>query len=366
MGNIRDDPAYDPFPKTGLVKQFEPYIRKVVREFAERYPRVSRQDFLSRAVELAFAAEKTFKPELGYSFATYLGGFSRLGRLKELHRLHDELEKDDGVEIYRTAEDLAHEKAEEEGEPTDPVNFAGGGNGIRFDLQWWEALLSTVVNRVPLVWPTTKLRHRVKLGLQLNRNDNALAVQARISADLPRVLDQQPPNPTLLGWIRATIDHLIRRQREAEAEAEKRLAGDYSPTFLEAARNAIDLKFYKGRRPPRFLPKWMPMAPLDDAYGHRDADNQDADNGRLLQETITDGRDHMSHEQQVQKAIADAEAIRPKLTNTTDIAMLDSVIARVKNPGDTKGTLSEIAKEIGITKGAASKVAARLRKVFGK
>ena len=40
MGNIKDDPAYDPFPKTGLVKQFEPYIRNVVREFAKRYPRV--------------------------------------------------------------------------------------------------------------------------------------------------------------------------------------------------------------------------------------------------------------------------------------------------------------------------------------
>jgi hypothetical protein len=365
MGNIKDDSAYDPFPKTGLVKQFEPYIRNVVGEFAERYPRVSRQDLLARAVELAFAAEKTFKPELGNSFATHLGGFARDGRLKELHRLHDKLERDDGVEIYRTAEDLAHEKAEEEGEPTDPVNFAGGGNGIRliFDLQWWEALLSTVVNRVPLVLPTTKLRHRVKIGAQLPQSINGVEAQKRISADLPRVLDQQPPGATLLGWIRAVIDHPIRRQREAEDEAEKRLTGDYSPTFLEAARNAADVKFYKGRKPPRFLPKYMPMARLDDAY-HQDVDGESWKTS--LHDTIADDRDHVSHEQEVQKAIADAEAIRPKLTNTTDIALLDSVIARVKNPGDTKGTLSEIAKEIGITKGVASKVAARLRKVFGK
>jgi len=238
MGNIKDDPAYDPFPKTGLVKQFEPYIRKVVGEFAKAYPRVRHQDFLFRAVELALAAEKTFRPELG-SFATYLGDFSHDGRLKELHRLHDKLEKEDGIEIYRTAEDLAHEKAEEEGEPTDPVNFAGGGNGVRllFDLQWWEALLSDIVRHIdpgpmfrktvaPLEWPTTKLRHRLKLGLQLHQTDDAPAVHERISRDLPHVVRQQPRNQTLMGWIRAVIDHLIRRQREATNEAEKRLTGD--------------------------------------------------------------------------------------------------------------------------------------------
>lgn len=98
---------------------------------------------------MANAAEKTFKPELGNDFSTYLGGFAKNGRLKELHRLHDQQEKERGVEIYRTKEDLAHEAAEEAGEPTDAVNFAGGGNGVRllFDLQWWEALLSDIVCR---------------------------------------------------------------------------------------------------------------------------------------------------------------------------------------------------------------------------
>jgi hypothetical protein len=295
-GNIKDD-VVDPFPKTGLVKQFEPYIRGVVGEFAKRYPRVRHQDFLFRAVELALAAEKTFKPELGNSFATHLCGFARDGRLKELHRLYDKLKQDDGVEIYRTAEDLAHEQSEEEGEPTDPVNFAGGGNGIRliFDLQWWETLVSDIVNYIPPLWST--LRHRLKLGLQLRQSDNAPAVQERISADLPLVIRQQPRGPILLGWIRAVIDHLIRRQREADNEAEKRPAGDYSPTFLEAARNAADVKFYKGRKPPRFLPKYMPMARLDDAYGH----NNGGDNDRLLHEVIADAPDGMSFEQEMQK-----------------------------------------------------------------
>jgi hypothetical protein len=143
-GNIKNDAVYSPFPRSGPVKQFEPYIRKVVGLFSKAYPNIPHEAFLFRAVELATAAEKTFKPELGFSFATYLGGFEQKGRLKELHRLHDEEEKHQGVEIYRTKEDLAHEKAEEEGEPTDDVKFGGGGNGIRllFDRQWWEALLS--------------------------------------------------------------------------------------------------------------------------------------------------------------------------------------------------------------------------------
>jgi hypothetical protein len=363
-GNIKDE-IFDPFPKTGLVKQFEQYIRKVVGEFAKAYPRVSRQDFEFRAVELALAAEKTFKPGLGYSFATRLGGFARDGRLKELHRLHDKLKQDDGVEIYRTAEDLAHERAEEQGEPTDPVNFAGGGNGIRlvFDLQWWETLVSDIVNYIPPVWST--LRHRLKLGLQLRQSDNVAAVQERISADLPQVVRQQPRGPILLGWIRAVIDHLIRRQREADNEAEKRLAGDYSPTFLEAARNAADVKFYKGRSPPRYQPKYMPMARLDDAYRHQGSDGENWKT--TLHDTIADGRDHMSHEQEVQKVLAYAEAKRPTLTNPTDIAVLDGVVAQLKGGRvDTKSTLSDIAKDIGVTKGAASKSAARLRKVFGK
>ncbi len=182
--------------------------------------------------------------------------------MKELHRLHDQLEASEGVKIYRTKEDLAFEEAEEAGEPTDPVNFAGGGNGVRllFDLQWWEARISNIVRHVAhgpidriVPWPrlaqseaktrrakleaklaggkpqlvdgkmpTTKQRHRLKLGTQLGAGDNAGAVHERISANLPEVIKQQPAEPWLLGWIRAVVDHLIRRQREADDEAQKK------------------------------------------------------------------------------------------------------------------------------------------------
>ena len=151
-------------------------------------------DVLFRAVELSIAAERTFKPALGFTFGTHVGY-----RLKELHRLHDQEERHRGVLIYRTEEDLAHERAEEEGEPTDPVNFTGGGNGVRllFDLQWWEALLSDLISRV--LHPTTEKRHRLKLGTQLRKSDNAIEAHKRISADLPQVLKQQPPNPEVMG-----------------------------------------------------------------------------------------------------------------------------------------------------------------------
>jgi DNA-binding MarR family transcriptional regulator len=72
----------------------------------------------------------------------------------------------------------------------------------------------------------------------------------------------------------------------------------------------------------------------------------------------------MELEQQKQAALEEAAAIRPKLKNRSDIDMLDSLVARLR--GDAEGGLSEIAKEIGITKGAASKVVVRLKKAVGR
>jgi DNA-binding MarR family transcriptional regulator len=68
----------------------------------------------------------------------------------------------------------------------------------------------------------------------------------------------------------------------------------------------------------------------------------------------------MTHEEEMRKVLEEAAAIRPRLTNKSDLAMLDSLVARLR--GDAKGGLTAIADEIGITKGAASKVAQRLKK----
>jgi hypothetical protein len=347
--------AYDPFPKTGLVKQHERFIRDEVDRFCRAYPRLRHQDVLFRAVELAIAAERTFKPELGANFKTHV-----THRLKELHRLHDKQEQAEGVLIYRTDEDLAHEKAEEEGEPTDPIDFAGGGNGVRlvFDLQWWEALLSDLISRV--LHPTTERRHRLKLGLQLRKSDNAIEAHNRLSADLPQVVKQQPPDSELMGWIRAVIDHDIRRQREADAEAQKRLNGDHSPTFLEAIRNAVDLKFYKGRRPPRFLPKWMPMARLDDMWSHHPNSDTEVE---INPHEVTAAPDTSStYEKELQAAMEAVKAVRPTLTNTNEIAVLNALEAVLE--GRTGGGLDRIAKDLGMLKGTVSKVARRLAGKF--
>ena len=42
-GNIIIDQAYDPFPKSGLVKQYEPFIRKEVTKYCRQYPSLFRQ-----------------------------------------------------------------------------------------------------------------------------------------------------------------------------------------------------------------------------------------------------------------------------------------------------------------------------------
>ena len=40
-GNIKDDPTYDPFPKSGPIKDYEPLIRDKVAMFCKRYPHVA-------------------------------------------------------------------------------------------------------------------------------------------------------------------------------------------------------------------------------------------------------------------------------------------------------------------------------------
>jgi len=68
--------------------------------------------------------------------------------------------------------------------------------------------------------------------------------------------------------MRAVIDHQVRRQREADGEAENRQNGDFGAVLLEAEDQKADVKFHKGRRPPRFRPERKAIVSLDDAYTH--------------------------------------------------------------------------------------------------
>jgi hypothetical protein len=85
MGNIKADPAYDPFPKSGLVKQYERFIRKQVAKFREQFPWVSYDAVLIEAVRLADQAAKRFNPALGYDFSTFL-----IPYLKKLYAMQEE------------------------------------------------------------------------------------------------------------------------------------------------------------------------------------------------------------------------------------------------------------------------------------
>ena len=73
-GEYKPDREFSPFPPTGLVKFYEPFIRTETNEYCKKYPRVPRQDMLIEAVRLATIAESKFKPGFrnGNDFSTYM------------------------------------------------------------------------------------------------------------------------------------------------------------------------------------------------------------------------------------------------------------------------------------------------------
>ena len=310
---------------------------------------------MCRAVEIALAAERAFKPELG-SFATYL-----IWRLKELKRLHDDADK--RVPIHYSKEELEQDRAEERGEDVE-LDFSGGGNGPRltFDLQWclatifetfideseirtyWSRqdgkvekctnygrpheipILGFLAGKTPRPWA----RHRLAAGVQLGGADNAPAIHKRISADIPEVVRQQPIGEILKGWLGAVFDHLIRRQREADDEAEKRLIGDYSPTFLEAEPNAADIRFPGARRPPKYLPKYIPLASLDELIDRDDSDGEATDGKRTLHDVVgaSTGSDSLmgdTLDKQVDTLKWALEEVRPSLP-TSELPVADRMM----------------------------------------
>src|SRR5436190_24095611 len=128
------------------------------------------------------------------------------------------------------------------------------------------------------------------------------------------------PDQQLTGILAAIADHLFRRQREADHEAEKQALGDYSPTLLEAER-VTDVQFPGARQPPKFAPEYLPIISLDDAVG------LDEDGRRLTYheviaaperqavppitaiETINNERQRMSHAENIAADVA-VETIR--------------------------------------------------------
>jgi hypothetical protein len=231
-GNIESLDGPDPFPRTGLTKQYEPFTRKWVGKFCATRPGAIYEEVLSDAVRISVEAEARFRPELGNDFSTYLRK-----RLLRLHRLFwDERQqiKIPGPSKEEREEEREREKAEAAGEPIQPIRYRGGnGTRITVDRQW-----------------TTNgsyyCRHRVVIGMQLQSGDEKYARDAieQLSGALGKLLDDRP------------------------------LAAIYGD-IQDAIGDDADVRFYKGRKPPNFhkWPSGMVVVSFDQIVGRDEDEN---------------------------------------------------------------------------------------------
>ena len=183
-GNIEQIVGYNPFPKTGVVKEAESDIRDEVAAYHRLYSHLSYDDLLFEAVRLAHRAAELFKPDRGAKFSTFVRH-----HLKVLHRFaQNELEQLPEPPSYYSAERREAAEIGEEPEPPRPFTFRGGGNGARIsiDKQWISGIQGSFIRFQ---------RHRIRFGVQLTSSDedHARDVAQRISDGLPALLANKPP-----------------------------------------------------------------------------------------------------------------------------------------------------------------------------
>lgn len=139
--------------------------------------------------------------------------------------------------------------AEQESEQakTPAPEFLGGPNGARvtLDFQFMEP-------------DATQKRRRTVVGVQLGSFDanRVRSVWDCASPDVRFLLGYDLDESRKQAFVRAALDHHERCQDEIEQE-----------TFLEARSRTggVDIKHYKGRKPPRFEPDRIPIVSLEDA-----------------------------------------------------------------------------------------------------
>jgi hypothetical protein len=327
-GNIKAEKAYDPFPKDGLVKQYEPFIRKKAGEWHKKYRWLRYDEILFELVQIAIKAEPQFKPKLGYQFSTFLEPyFQRIHRFAEreqkLQRLNVEI-LDDGFQKAQEAEEAKEAKTPE-------GVFYPGPNGPRYtlDFQWME----DVSKRKRAV-----MRVRLASTVAL-RDDWGVSDDMRFLVRVREHLDVRQ------AYIRAAFDHYERRQTEAHQEIENRKNGDYNPVFLDAKpkTGGVDIRERKGREPPRLLPDHVHMVSLGDAYSHDD------EWVGSLADTIAAGGTPDSPELAVIEAI---RAERPFLT-PLQAAIADWMLGLFS--GTEERSQGQLADDLGRTDGYVSK-----------
>lgn len=254
VGNIKNDKAYDPFPKTGLVKKYAPFIRSEVRDYCKQYPYVRYEEMLAAAIKIAVEVESRFDPNLGNDFSTPLRWW-----LMGLHRVAQKDFSSWQIPVpkaQRDANELERKRNGIGGDDPRAVIFAGGGNGARItlDFQWLAPTDDLIVIYRRDYDPTTMFpfrldRHRAVIGMQLRSRDwdHANGVVDRATPNVKVVLEDQKPSPITAGYIRAVMAHSEQLQREADQEAENQRNGDYAPVFLKPNHQSIDVAFYEGK-----------------------------------------------------------------------------------------------------------------------
>jgi hypothetical protein len=289
---------YDPFPKTGRVKQYEPFIRNYVGEFCKNYPGAIFEHVLIDAVRIAHECEARFRPELGYDFSTPLRKW-----LMRLQRIY--VEERSQVRIGDTGD-----PPEEFEEIPEPIVYRGGnGTRVTIDRQW-------MIGRK---------RHRIVFGMQLRSADESDAREAidRLSATVSKYLNGQP-----LPEIKADI--------------------------IRGIGTEADIRFYKGREPPNFhkfsstvLPGHMFVA-FDERVG-REKENDD---GALFLRDVLGGANPQGFRH------SDPEVDKLQRAITDELPLLSPKERQVLawKLDKNASTLSQFAAEIGISKGYASKL----------
>jgi RNA polymerase sigma factor (sigma-70 family) len=210
LGNVKDEPIADLWPKYGLVAKYKPFIFNRIRPFLKGNPHLDRREVTGDAIRITWEASQRFKPELGYDFSTYLR-----------HLLPNRLYDTYGI------------KPEAKEEPdilkTDPVRFVGGGNGARLVLDTGNLLVGA---RMP--------------G---NDRDYLTGVLERLRGIIEPVRADLQAGPNAEGFLRALVDHAERREREAIAEAEQG-----GVVLLDAHDLQADVRLFKENRLLRFKP----------------------------------------------------------------------------------------------------------------
>lgn len=332
MANIKPDREHDPFPRAGLVKNYEAFIRKEIGAYCKKYPHVPWQDMLIEGVRLAVMAEGKFKPGFrnANDFSTYMRHW-----LKGLNRFAEAYSGEQKVRAYEDPEYKAQREAAERGEDPRAIDYRGG-NATRLTFDWQWTLLDA--------WQLVKKRSRIVFGFQAHTAAGAIALSDRLQ-ELRSVLGGRRPDAWLAGVSAAFLDHMFRRQREADSEAEKRAAGDHSPTFLEADRVA-DVQFVGAKEPPGFAPEYVPMMRLDEHSSFDDAGN------RMVHHELAAAKQPPPPLPSDEEAIAAIERERPFLSLDENIAA-DAAIEAIRG---APYSASVLAAKLGMTKGGASKV----------